>query len=180
MKPMNPRTLVSTADTKPPLPDCALPKSTTQGDCAGAGIPGSKGRKYTPEEIRKRLLELGGRDARPNSPEGVQVARIGILSAEAGLSLGPVTEADIQQAPELAIVKAITGTAASQNEAAKILESAKVNENGNRNGNRIRTALSSPSERVETGKSNIQVPRPNAEPNPFVKEGIRGYNSKYD
>jgi hypothetical protein len=39
-----------------------LPQSTTQSG-SGARIPGSKGRKYTPEEIRKRLLELGGRDA---------------------------------------------------------------------------------------------------------------------
>jgi hypothetical protein len=59
---MNPRTQESTADTKAPLPDCALPQSTTQSGFSGAGIPGSKGRKYTPEEIRKKLLDLGGRD----------------------------------------------------------------------------------------------------------------------
>jgi len=142
--------------------------------------------KRTVEEAIARLSNDKGRDVRPNSPEGVRIASIWSLAAEAGLTLGPVTEADIQQAPELAIVKAITGTAASQNEAAKILESAKVNENenGNRNGSRIRTALSSASQGVgpESGSSQIQrqAVRPNAEPNPFVKEGIRGYNSKYD
>ena len=79
---MNPRTPVSTADTKPPLPDCALPKSTTQGDCAGAGIPGSKGRKYPPEEIRKRLLELGCRDATldPTAPRAFELPASGIGS----------------------------------------------------------------------------------------------------
>ena len=77
---MNPRTPVSTADTKPPLPDCALPKSTTQGDCAGAGIPGSKGGKYTLEEIRKRLLELGGRDATldPTAPRAFELPASGM------------------------------------------------------------------------------------------------------
>jgi hypothetical protein len=134
--------------------------------------------------VGSKIASLGGegRDLRPDSPEGIRITRTGSIAAEAGLSLGPVTEADIQQAPELAIVKAITGTAASQNEAAKILESAKVNENENENRNRngIRTALSSPSQGVETGRPNIQVLRPNAEPNPFVKEGVRGYNSKYD
>jgi len=136
--------------------------------------------------VGSKIASLGGegRDLRPDSPEGIRITRTGSLAAEAGLSLGPVAEADIQQAPELAIVKAITGTAASQNEAAKILESAKVNENRNGNRNRIRTALSSASQGVgpESGSSQIQrqAVRPNAEPNPFVKEGIRGYNSKYD
>ena len=133
-----------------------------------------------------RVASLGGeeRDPGPDSPEWVRIASIRSFAAEAGLTLGPVTEANIEQAPELAVVEALTGTAASQNEAANILESAKVNENENRNGNGIRTALSSPSQGVgpERGSSPIQrqAVRPNAEPNPFVKEGIRGYNSKYD
>ena len=57
-----------------------------------------------------KIASLGGegRDLRPDSPEGIRITRTGSLAAEAGLSLGPVTEADIQQAPELAIVKAIT------------------------------------------------------------------------
>ena len=129
-----------------------------------------------------RVASLGSeeRDLGPDSPEGVRIASIRSLAAEAGLTLGPVTEANIEQAPELAVVEALTGTAASQNEATTILESAKVNENGNR----IRTALSSASQGVgpESGSSPIQrqAVRPNAEPNSFVKEGIRGYNSKYD
>ncbi len=79
---MNPRTPESTADTKPPLTVCALPKSTTQGDCSGAGIPGSKGRKYTPEEIRKRLLELGGRDVTldPTAPRAFELPASGMGS----------------------------------------------------------------------------------------------------
>ena len=140
---MNPRTQESTADTKPPLTDCALPKSTTQGDCAGAGIhgskgrkltleqwdqrlqalgvrdatfdqtaarafelpasgalpkstteggcsgggiPGSKGRKYTPEEIRKRLLELGCRDATldPTAPRAFELPASGISPQKQG------------------------------------------------------------------------------------------------
>ena len=60
---MNPRTQESNADTRAPLPDCALPQSTTQSGCSGAGVPGSKARKYTPEQLRKKLLDLGGRDA---------------------------------------------------------------------------------------------------------------------
>ena len=135
-----------------------------------------------------RVASLGGeeRDLGPDSPEWVRIASIRSFAAEAGLTLGPVTEANIEQAPELAVVEALTGTVASQNEAANILESAKVNENGNRNGNGIRTALSSPSQGVgpERGSSQMGdkqgIIRPNAEPNPFVKEGIRGYNSKYD
>jgi len=60
---MNPRTQESNADTKAALPDCPLPQSTTQAVCSGAGIPGSNGRKYTPEQLRQKLLDLGGRDA---------------------------------------------------------------------------------------------------------------------
>ncbi len=63
MKPMNPRTPESTADTKHPLTDCALPKSTTQGDCAGAGIPQKKAAKYTGEQWDQRLQALGVRNA---------------------------------------------------------------------------------------------------------------------
>ena len=65
---MNPRTQESTADTKAALPDCALPQSTTQSRCSGAGVPWSKGRKYTPEQLRQKLLELGGRDATLDQP----------------------------------------------------------------------------------------------------------------
>jgi hypothetical protein len=71
-----------------------------------------------------------GCDLGPDSPEGIRIASLRSLAAEAGLTLGPVTEANIEQAPELAVVEALTGTAAFQNEAANILESAKVNENG--------------------------------------------------
>ena len=60
---MNPRTQESNADTNATLPDFVLPQSTTQAGCSGAGFPGSKGMKYTPEQLRKKLLDLGGRDA---------------------------------------------------------------------------------------------------------------------
>ena len=78
---MNPRTQESTADTKAALPDCALPQSTTQSRCSGAGFPGSNGRKYTPEEIRKRLLELGVRDATldPTTPRAFELPASGAL-----------------------------------------------------------------------------------------------------
>ena len=83
---MNPRTQESTADTKAPLPDCALPQSTPQSVCSGAGIPGSKGRNYTPEEIRKRLLELGVRDATldPTTPRAFELPASGISPQRQG------------------------------------------------------------------------------------------------
>ena len=50
------------------------------------------------------------------------------------------------------------------------------------NGNRIRTTLPSPSAGVESRNRSSQIQRqavrPNAEPNPLVKEGIRQYNSR--
>ncbi len=67
---MNPSTPASTTDSnsKAPLPDCVLPQSTTQPGSSGAGIPGSNGRKYTPEQLRQKLLDLGGRDATLDQP----------------------------------------------------------------------------------------------------------------
>jgi hypothetical protein len=82
--------------------------------------------------VDARVASLGSeeRNLGPDSPESVRIARLRNLAAEAGLTLGSVTEANIEQAPELAVVEALTGTPASQNEATTILESAKVNENG--------------------------------------------------
>ena len=78
---MNPRTQESNADTNATLPDFVLPQSTTQAVCSGAGFPGSNGRKYTPEEIRKRLLELGVRDATldPTTPSAFELSASGAL-----------------------------------------------------------------------------------------------------
>jgi hypothetical protein len=78
---MNPRTQESNADTKATLPDCVLPQSKTQPGSSGAGVPGSKGRKYTPEEIRRRLLELGVRDATldPTTPRAFELPASGAL-----------------------------------------------------------------------------------------------------
>jgi len=51
---------------------------------------GSKGRKYTSEEIRKRLLELGVRDATldPTSPRALELPASGITPQNQGLTLG--------------------------------------------------------------------------------------------
>jgi hypothetical protein len=72
---MNPRTQESTADTNATLPDCVLPQSTTQPGSSGAGVPGSNGRKYTPEQLRQKLLDLGGRDATldPTTPRAFEL-----------------------------------------------------------------------------------------------------------
>jgi hypothetical protein len=101
---------------------------------AGQGLRDSReeGREIYTRTVGSKIASLGseGRDLGPDSPESVRIARLRSLAAEAGLTLGPVTEANIEQAPELAVAEALTGTAASQNEATTILESAKVNENG--------------------------------------------------
>ena len=78
---MNPRTQESNADTKATLPDCVLPQSTTQPGSSGAGIPGSNGRKYTPEQLRQKLLDLGGRDATLDqpAPSGFELPASGAL-----------------------------------------------------------------------------------------------------
>ena len=60
-----------------------------------------------------------GRDLGPDSPESVRITSIRSLAAEAGLT-GPVTEANIKQAPELAVVEAFTGKPIIQNEAKNI------------------------------------------------------------
>ena len=78
-----------------------------------------------------KIASLGsqGRNLGPDSPESVRIASLRSLAAEAGLKIGPVTEADIEQAPELAVVEALTGQPATQSESEKILESRGVNEN---------------------------------------------------
>lgn len=78
-----------------------------------------------------KIASLGGpeRNLGPDSPEGIRIASLRSLAAEAGLKIGPVTEADIEQAPELAVVEALTGQPATQSESEKILESRVVNEN---------------------------------------------------
>ena len=69
-----------------------------------------------------RVASLGGeeRNLGPDSPESVRIASIRSLAAEAGLTLGPVTEANIEQAPELAVVEAFKGKPITQNEAKNI------------------------------------------------------------
>jgi hypothetical protein len=80
---MNPSTPASTTDSnsKAPLPDGVLPQSTTQPGSSGAGVPGSKGRKYTPEQLRQKLLDLGGRDATLDqpAPSGFELPASGAL-----------------------------------------------------------------------------------------------------
>lgn len=77
--------------------------------------------------------------------------------------------------PEIGIIEALTGEPATQDEINRIAESAAVAGRGN--------AVSPTTEGVgpESGSTPVPRPavRPNAEPNPFVKSGIRGYNSKY-
>jgi hypothetical protein len=96
------------------------------GEFLGSWDSREEGKEVYTRTVEAEIARLGGqgRDLRPDSPEGIRIARLRNLAAEAGLNLGLVAEADIQQAPELAVVEALTGTAASQNEAAEILESA--------------------------------------------------------
>ena len=96
------------------------------GEFLGSWDSREEGKEVYTRTVEAEIARLGGegRDLRPDSPEGLRIASLRNLAAEAGLTLGPVTEADIEQAPELAVVEALTGTAASQNEAAEILESA--------------------------------------------------------
>jgi hypothetical protein len=91
---MNPRTQESNADTKATLPDCVLPQSKTQPGSSGAGVPGRKGRKYRPEEIRKRLLELGVRDATldPTTPRAFELPTSGALPKSIVDSQGKASE----------------------------------------------------------------------------------------
>ena len=96
------------------------------GEFLGSWDSREEGKEVYTRTVEAEIARLGGqgRDLRPDSPEGIRIARLRNLAAEAGLTFGSVTEAETQQAPELAVVEALTGTAASQNEAAEILESA--------------------------------------------------------
>lgn len=64
--------------------------------------------------------------------------------------------------PEFGIIESLTGQPVTGNELGALQESA---------------------ERVDAGpvptRAEVRPSRPNAEPNPFVKDGIRGYNSRY-
>ena len=77
--------------------------------------------------------------------------------------------------PEIGVIETLTGEPATQDEINRIAKSDAVDGRGN--------ALPSPPQGVGPEKDSSQMARqsirPNAEPNPFVKEGIRGYNSKY-
>jgi hypothetical protein len=72
--------------------------------------------------VGSKIASLGGegRDLGPHSAEGIRIASLRKLAAESRLTLGPVTEANIEQAPELAVVEVFTGKPITQNEAKNI------------------------------------------------------------
>jgi len=72
--------------------------------------------------VGSKIASLGseGRDLGPHSAEGIRIASLRSFATEAGLTLGPVTEANIEQAPEPAVVEAFTGKPIIQNEAKNI------------------------------------------------------------
>jgi hypothetical protein len=72
--------------------------------------------------VVEAVERIGGeeRDLGPDSSESIRIASIRSLAAEAGLTLGPVTEANIEQAPEVAVVEAFTEKPIIQNEAKNI------------------------------------------------------------
>ena len=63
---------------------------------------------------------------RPFATQKVALLPEQFMNWRAALKVDPVTEADIEQAPELAVVEALTGAPASQGEAEKILASVNV------------------------------------------------------
>ena len=91
---------------------------------AGQDVRDSReeGREIYARAVDARVASLGSqrRDLGPDSPESVRIASLRNLAAEAGPTLGPVTEANIEQAPELAVVEAFTGNPITQNEAKNI------------------------------------------------------------
>jgi hypothetical protein len=64
-----PQTTNTDSNSNPPLRDSALAEPITDSQAntseisSESGIPGKKARKYTAEELRQKLLDLGGRDA---------------------------------------------------------------------------------------------------------------------
>lgn len=91
---------------------------------AGQGLRDSReeGREIYTRTVGSKIASLGseGRDLGPHSAEGIRIASLRSLAAESRLTLGPVTEANIEQAPELAVVEAFTGKPITQNEAKNI------------------------------------------------------------
>jgi hypothetical protein len=122
--------------------------------------------KRTVEEAIARLSNDKGRDLGPDSPEGIRIASLGNLAAEAGLTLDP--------APELSVIEALTGQLPTQDEINRIAESARVG-----TGASLQETAAGVGPQGGSSQVSRQAVRPNAEPNPFVKEGIRGYNSTY-
>jgi hypothetical protein len=91
---------------------------------AGQGLRDSwaEGKDVYTRTVGSKIASLGseGRDLGPDSPESVRIASLRSLAAEAWLTLGSVTEANIEQAPKLAVVEAFTGKPITQNEAKNI------------------------------------------------------------
>ena len=117
----------------------------------------------TPELVARNSGALA---ERRSGPDFQNLART--LQQAFGRAMGGIQGADTRNVPaegafpELGVIEALTGEPITQNELGALQESA---------------------ERMEAGpvptRAEIRPSRPNAEPNPFVKNGIREYNSRY-
>ena len=86
---------------------------TGNGEFLGSWDSREEGKEVYTRTVAAEIARLGGegRDVRPDSPEGVRIASLRSLAAEAGLTLDP--------APELSVVEALTGQPPTVEEAAR-------------------------------------------------------------
>jgi hypothetical protein len=95
---------------------------TGNGEFLGSWDSREEGKEVYTRTVAAEIARLGGegRDVRPDSPEGVRIASLRSLAAEAGLTLDP--------APELSVVEALTGQPPTAEEAARFSRKVELNE----------------------------------------------------
>jgi hypothetical protein len=95
---------------------------TGNGEFLGSWDSREEGKEVYTRTVAAEIARLGGegRDVRPDSPEGVRIASLRSLAAEAGLTLDP--------SPELSVVEALTGQPPTVEEAARFSRKVELNE----------------------------------------------------
>ena len=90
------------------------------GEFLGSWDSREEGKEVYTRTVAAEIARLGGqgRDVRPDSPEGIRIASLRSLAAEAGLTLDP--------APELSVVEALTGQPPTAEEAARFSRKVKL------------------------------------------------------
>ena len=122
------------------------------GEFLGSWTTREEGKEIYTRTVAAEVARLGsaGRDLGLGSADSLRAAGIRRLARAAGLDIRE-SAGTILPTPET------------------------TNENYRRNQSALQTAAQG----LEAGRPDIQVARPNAEPNPFVQEGVSAYNARF-